>query len=85
MLFGCGLYLSDSTDSTYEEMVSFGLERLSSKPVVVEDLGHKFMSSQLEEVEFSKWHNKETLTYNNKTIDTYISTSERCVLLIPSE
>lgn len=83
LITSCGLYISESTDSSYEDMIIFGLNRVGNSPLVVEDLGHKYKYVEIEEVEYSHWESRETLSHKNRSIDTYISSSQRCVLLVP--
>lgn len=83
VITSCGLYISETTDSSYEDMISSGLSRVVNNPLVVEDLGHKYKYVEIEEVEYSHWKSRETISHNNRSIDTYISSSQRCVLLVP--
>lgn len=83
---GCGLYIVDDKETSYESMLEFGLNQIDSfNPLIVEDKeDHLSYYHVVGDVDYTTWVQRDFIKHNNVNIDTFISNRGKAVLLIPS-
>lgn len=85
LYLGCGLYIPENKEDSYETMVEFGLNQMTDMIPVIVEVKEDLLSSYyvIEEIDYTAWVERDLVRYNNLDINTFISNRGNSVLLIP--
>ncbi len=85
---GCSLYVAESDDTTYREMVDFGIDHLSRNldeyHLLVRDDGQKLSVIHIDSnfvAPKESWVFNETIEVQDKIYDTYLDSNNRIILI----
>lgn len=86
ILSSCGLYIDNSNEYSYRELLNYGLNRINRddpKPLIV--TGEKKINSYIvmDSLDMSLWSFKESISFNTITIESYVSKSSPSLYLKP--
>lgn len=87
ILNSCDTYLAPYDDTTYKEMVNYGVSYIESgnlnSNVLVLDTGYQLEASTVSHsvVNETDWHLEETIKINNSQYHSYFSTNNKSVAL----
>lgn len=83
---GCDLYLAESDNTTYEQMLSYGINFLENNignSITVEDSGHSLSvkAVEIKNVDSKEWQLHDSVEIKGITYNSYISKNYKTVLL----